>query len=166
MTIVILGVGNRLRGDDAIGSIIAEEILRIAQNDKKLKCHSEGVITTEESQSLVIFDTEITPENYIDKVIDLKPDWVIFIDACNFKAKPGAFRLFEEEKIKEISYGLLSTHTLPLTLTIELIKKQHKCRISLLGIQPKQIIMGEELSSEVKDAKQKIIQYITELVNL
>lgn len=150
MTIIILGVGNRFRGDDAIGSIIAEEIIRIKQTSK---------------QSLIVYDTDIVPENYIDKVIEAKPDWVIIIDACNFNSKPGEFRLFEEEQIKEIAYGLLSTHTLPLTLTIELIKKQHPCRISLLGIQPKQLTMGEELSPEVSKAKEKIIKFIEKITS-
>jgi hydrogenase 3 maturation protease len=152
MKVVILGVGNRFRGDDAIGSIIAEELQSKIQEIKSIR------------QEVIVYDTEITPENFIDKVIDLKSDWVIFIDACNFKGKPGEFKLFEEKQIKEISYGLLSTHTLPLTLTIELIKKQHACRISLLGIQPKQLIMGEELSAEVKEAKEKVIEFIKDLI--
>jgi len=142
---VILGIGNRLRSDDGIGSLVASEL------------------ATYEYDKLIIYDCETTPENYIDKVVEVKPDWVIFIDACNFEAKPGEFKLFEEDEIKEISYGLLSTHTLPLTLTIELIKKQHNCRISLLGVQPKSFIMATDLSPELLEAKQKIIQFIKNL---
>jgi len=187
MTTVILGVGNRLRSDDGIGSLIAEEILRYAQNDKQFFCHSEGALATEESQkrsireaivrsdssaspqnditfNLIVFDVETTPENYIDKVVEAKPDWVIIVDACNFSVEPGEFKLFEEDEIKEISYGLLSTHTLPLTLTIELIKKQHNCRISLLGIQPKSFTMSTDLSPELLEAKEKIIQFIKKLI--
>ncbi|MCX8014999.1 MAG: hydrogenase 3 maturation endopeptidase HyCI [candidate division WOR-3 bacterium] len=151
MTIVIVGVGNRLRADDGIGSLIAAELTNYCQ-------------TARTAQNIIVFDAEITPENYIDKIVRAKPDWVIFIDACNFGGKFGEFKLFEEDEIQEIAYGLLSTHTLPLTLTMELIKKQHDCRISLLAIQPKQITMGEELSREVSSAKAKIIAYLQELV--
>lgn len=150
MKIVILGVGNPLRSDDGIGSIVAQEILRFAQNDKL--------------ENLIVYDCETTPENYIDKVIDAKPDWVIFVDACNYNAKPGDFKLFEEDEIKDISYRLLSTHTLPLTLTIELIKKQHNCRISLLGIQPKYFTMGADLSAELSYTKGKVVEFIKKLV--
>lgn len=146
MTIVILGVGNRLRSDDGIGSLVASELATYKYDD------------------LIIYDCETTPENYIDKVVEAKPDWVIIVDACNFQGNPGEFKLFEENEIKEISYGLLSTHTLPLTLTIELIKKQHNCRISLLGIQPKSFTMSTDLSSELLEAKEKIIQFIKKII--
>jgi hydrogenase 3 maturation protease len=164
MKIVILGVGNRMRGDDAIGSIIAEEILRLAQNDRQFMCHSEGAEATEESHKLIIYDTETTPENFIEKVVGLKPDRLIFIDACNFGGQAGEYKLFEDEEIKEIAYGLLSTHTLPLVLTIELIKKQHNCKVALLGIQPKSFTMGSDLSSELIGVKDNIIQFIKKLI--
>lgn len=146
MSIVIIGIGNRLRSDDAIGSLIAEE----------LKSYNLNNVT--------IYDVGITPENYIDKVVAEKPEWVIFIDACNFDAKPGEYKLFEENEIQDISYGLMSTHTLPLTLTIELIKKQHNCRISLLGIQPKSFTMSSDLSTEILNAKSRVIEYIKSIV--
>ena len=149
-----------MRGDDAIGSIIAEEILRLAQNDRQFICHSEGADATEESNKLIVYDTETTPENFIDKVVQAKPDRLIFIDACNFGGQAGEYKLFEEEEIKEIAYGLLSTHTLPLVLTIELIKKQHNCTVSLLGIQPKQFNMGEDMSPEIVNIEENIIQFI------
>ncbi|MEO0091524.1 MAG: hydrogenase 3 maturation endopeptidase HyCI [candidate division WOR-3 bacterium] len=146
MSVVIVGIGNRLRSDDAIGSLIAEE----------LKFYNLSNVT--------IYDVGITPENYIDKVVAEKPEWVIFIDACNFDAKPGEYKLFEENEIQDISYGLMSTHTLPLTLTIELIKKQHNCRISLLGIQPKSFTMSSDLSTEILNAKNKVIEYIKSII--
>lgn len=146
MTIVILGVGNRMRSDDGIGSLVASDLLQYKYDN------------------LVVYDCETTPENYIDKAVEAKPDWVIFVDACNYEAKPGEFKLFEEKEIEDISYGLLSTHTLPLTLTIELIKKQCNCRISLLGIQPKSFTMGVDLSTELMYARGKVVEYLKLIV--
>ena len=154
MTIVILGVGNRMRGDDAIGSIIASELIVMFQNSK----------FNYQNKNIIVFDTETTPENFIEKVVRLKPDQLIFIDACNFGGQAGEYKLFQEEEIKEIAYGLLSTHTLPLVLTIELIKKQYNCKVSLLGIQPKQFNMGEDMSSEIVKAKENIIQFIKKII--
>lgn len=147
MTIVIIGVGNRMRADDGIGSIIAAELM------------------SQLPDNILVYDAESSPENYIDKIVQAKPDWVIFIDACNFKAQPGEFKLFEESEIQDISYGLLSTHTLPLTLTIELIKQQHKCRVSLLGIQPKSFLMGLDISPELHDSRRKIIDYLKKITH-
>lgn len=146
MTIVILGVGNRIRSDDGIGSLVAADLLKYRYDN------------------LVVYDCETTPENYIDKVVDAKPDWVVFVDACNFEGEPGEFKMFNDKEINDISYGLLSTHTLPLTLTIELVKKQCNCRISLLGIQPKSFTMGDDLSPEIRHAKQKVVEYIKGLM--
>jgi len=146
MTIVLCGVGNRMRSDDGIGSLIASDLMSY-----KLA-------------NVTIYDCETTPENYIDKVVAVKPSWLIFIDACNFEAKPGEFKMFHDDEIKEISYGLLSTHTLPLTLTIELIKKQHNCKVSLLGIQPKSFSMGENLSVELSFVRGKVVEFIKKLV--
>jgi hydrogenase 3 maturation protease len=146
MNIVIVGVGNRMRTDDGIGSIIASELM------------------SQLPDNILVYDAESSPENYIDKIVQAKPDWVIFIDACNFKTRPGEFKLFEESEIQDISYGLLSTHTLPLTLTIGLIKQQHKCRISLLGIQPKSFLMGMEMTTELNNAKSKIIEYLISII--
>lgn len=146
MKIVILGVGNRLRSDDGIGSLVASELALYNM------------------ENVVVYDCQTTPENYIDKVVDAKPDWVIIVDACNFEARPGEHRFFQDDEINEISYGLLSTHTLPLTLMIELIKKQHNCRISLLGIQPKSFTMGGDLSTELIYAKGKIVDFIKKTV--
>ena len=154
MKIVILGVGNRMRGDDAIGSVVASE-LAVRYKDSGPKLNDKNVY---------IFDTETTPENFIEKVVGLKPDWLIFIDACNFGGQAGEYKLFEEDEIKEIAYGLLSTHTLPLVLTIELIKKQHNCKVSLLGIQPKQFNIGTDMSSEIDKVKYNIIEYLQSII--
>ncbi|MEO0074957.1 MAG: hydrogenase 3 maturation endopeptidase HyCI [candidate division WOR-3 bacterium] len=154
MTIVILGVGNRLRGDDGIGSIVATELKEML---------TKGLIKVI-NKEVFIYDTESSPENYLDKVIDKKADWVIFIDACDFKAQAGEFRLFDGDEINDIAYGFLSTHTLPLTLTIELIRKQTNSKISLLGVQPKSLTFGEVLSPEVSAVKSKIIDFLKQLI--
>jgi hydrogenase 3 maturation protease len=139
-----------MRGDDAIGSVIASELV-VMYKDSGLKLNDKNVY---------IFDTETTPENFIEKVVGLKPERLIFIDACNFGGEAGEYKLFEEEEIKEITYGLLSTHTLPLVLTIELIKKQHNCKVALLGIQPKQFNMGSDMSPEIEKVKNNVIEYL------
>jgi hydrogenase 3 maturation protease len=146
MTIVIIGVGNRMRSDDGVGSLVAQDLLQYKYDN------------------LTVYDSETSPENYIEKVVSAKPDWVIFVDACNYDVKPGEFKLFEGEEIADISYGLLSTHTLPLTLMIELIKKQHNCRISLVGIQPKSFSMGEDLSTELQYTRGKVVEYLKSVV--
>lgn len=143
---LILGVGNRLRGDDAIGCLVIDEL--------------------KNENGISVIDCGLAPENYIDKVISLKPKIVIIIDACNFKSNPGNFKLFSEKQIDKISQNLISTHILPLNLTVTMIKKQLPCKIHLLGVQPKQINFGEELSPKLKIAKDEIVQYLRDLIKI
>jgi hydrogenase 3 maturation protease len=144
--IVVMGVGNRMRGDDAIGCLVIDELTN--------------------ENGLTVIDCDSTPENYIDKVISLKPERVIIIDACNFKSEPGKFRLFSEKQIDKISQNLISTHNLPLNLTVTMIKKQLPCEILLLGVQPEQINFGEGLSPKLEKAKQKIVKYLKDLIKI
>ncbi len=144
--IVIMGVGNRMRGDDAIGCLISDDL--------------------KNENGLTVIDCGSAPENYIDKVIFLKPDQVIIIDACNFKSEPGRFKLFSEKQIDKISQNLISTHNLPLNLTVTMIKKQLPCEIQLLGIQPQQINFGKGLSPKLEKAKQKIVKYLKNLIKI
>jgi hydrogenase 3 maturation protease len=142
--ILILGVGNRLRGDDAIGCLITDELKSI--------------------NGLIVIDCGSAPENFIDKVCSLAPNEIIIVDACNFCAEPGKFQLFAERQIEKISSQLLSTHTLPLSLTVAMIKKQLPCKIQLLGIQPESINFGEGLSLRLEAAKSQIVKYLKDLV--
>ena len=63
-----------------------------------------------------VLDCGNTPENYLQPVADKMPSRILIIDCCNYGAKPGESRLFSRDEIEQLSYGLLSTHTLPLTL--------------------------------------------------
>jgi len=142
--VLILGVGNRLRGDDAIGCLIADELKK-----------EDGVS---------VIDCGTTPENFIDKVCSLNPNRVLIVDACDFKAEPGQFKIFPESEIEKIEQNLISTHTLPLSLSVALIKKQVDGQIQLLGVQPANLNFSGELSPQLKKAKDRIVKYIKDLI--
>ncbi len=133
--VLIIGIGNRLKSDDGVGSIIAEKL------KEKIK-----------KENLFIIDAENKPENYIGKIKKISPDLLLIIDAVNFDSYPGDFRIF---KIDEIVDTTISTHN----FSISLLKKFIKVReIYLLGIQPENISLGENLSDKVKKAVKRIIE--------
>ena len=70
--VVILGIGNTLRSDDGAGSILASRI-----RDKA---------------PYIVYDCGASPENYLGKIVQDKPDTVLIIDAADFGAKPGGSR--------------------------------------------------------------------------
>ena len=109
---------------------------------------------------LFVLDCGDTPENYIQTVVVRKPTRILVVDCCDFGAKPGQFRLFSRPEIEQLSYGLLSTHTLPLTLTADMLALETKATIELLGIQPQQIEFGTELSEPVRRALPAVVEFV------
>lgn len=112
------------------------------------------------SDGALIIDCSNTPENYILPVADSKPSKVLVVDCCDFGGSAGDWRLFSRAQLGELSYGLLSTHTLPLTLTVEMLALQTGTEVSLLGIQPRQIEFGNDLSEEVRRRLPELVHYV------
>lgn len=132
--LLIIGIGNRLKGDDGVGSIIAGEL------KKRIK-----------KENVFIIDAENRPENYIGVIKKINPDLILIIDAFDFGSYPSDFRIFTPDRIRETT---ISTHNLSIPLLIKLVEVKE---IFLLGIQPKNINFGEDLSPELINAVNKII---------
>jgi hydrogenase 3 maturation protease len=125
--VLIVGIGNPLRSDDGFGPALIQRI-----KDKiKADC----------------LDAGLSPENYIGKIISLKPDTILFIDTVSMNEEVATMKLIEEDQIPE--YGF-STHNMSPILMIENIKGRIKTKIFLLGIEPKSLKFGEEISEELK----------------
>ncbi|MCM8786325.1 MAG: hydrogenase 3 maturation endopeptidase HyCI [Candidatus Omnitrophica bacterium] len=131
--VVIIGIGNRLKGDDAAGSIIAEKL------KEKIK-----------SKNLLIIDAENKPENYIGIIKNFSPSLILIIDSVDFNSYPGNFRIFKIEEIKETTFN---THNFSLPLFKNLIGNSE---IYILGIQPEKIKIGEEVSNCVLKSIDKV----------
>lgn len=144
--VAVLGVGNRLRGDDGVGPIVIDGLREAGLN--------EG-----------LFDCGTAPENYIAPALELEPEGVLFVDACAFGGHPGEFRLFSRQEIDELAMALVSTHTLPLAMTVELIALQSPARIALLGVQPAQVEFGLPLSPAVAAALPTIVTAVRDWIS-
>jgi len=129
---VVLAVGNRLRGDDAVGPRIAD-----------------GIRATDE---LRVFDAGLSPENYLGPVMAAGPDAVLIVDACDFGGVPGEYRLCGREELALLSAGSVSTHTLPLSLVVAMLEQQLSARIEFLAIQPGTLAFDAPLSEPVAAA--------------
>lgn len=130
--IVLLGVGNRIRGDDAAGPKLIEIL------EKRLP---------DKGKEIFLFDGGELPENYLIPIANLKPNLVIIVDAVDFGSRPGTIRLFP---IRQIPQDSFSTHRLSLRFLGSYLEKETQAKIYLLGIQPKSIKLEEKLSPEVK----------------
>ena len=132
--VVVCAVGNPWRGDDGAGIEVAK---RLEDKYKVLYCESN-------------------PENYIDEVKKLKPDKLIIVDAADFLGEPGEFKKISPE---EIDRHTISTHTIPISLFVELVKES--CgEIEIWGIQAKNTDFGNSLSIEIMEGVERLAKLL------
>jgi hydrogenase 3 maturation protease len=124
---VILGIGSTLRSDDGIGSLLAGRI--------------------KDKVPHIVYDSGVSPENYLGKIIKDSPDTVVLIDAVDFGGEPGEFRVVEPDDIQTVNF--FSTHNASISLAINYLKSHLQADIIVLIIQPKSIAFGDNLSPEI-----------------
>ncbi|MBU2473589.1 MAG: hydrogenase 3 maturation endopeptidase HyCI [Candidatus Omnitrophica bacterium] len=137
--VIIAGVGNILRADDAFGPRLIEAI--------------------EKRVNAVCFDLGTAPENYIGKIAKQGPDTVLIVDAVDLGKNPGSFQLLRG---KDIINSGFTTHDLSPRMFIDFLKSQTKAEIYLLGVQPQTTAFGEEMSEKMTEALEKIAVSIKE----
>ena len=138
--VLVLGVGSDLRGDDAAGVIIAEEI-------EKKKIPN---ITT------LLGGT--APENLTGEIKRLKPSHLIIIDAADLNEAPGTIKLIRMDQIGGLSF---STHALPMKMMVDFILQDITCEVYFIAIQPKSLAFGAVVSSEVKEAIKTVVESLS-----
>ena len=124
--VVILGVGNPLRGDDGAGPALIERLL--------------GKVDA------TLIDAGDVPENYLGPVEAARPQVVLIVDAALFGANPGDIALVE---IEELAGSNISTHNSSLALVARVIGSMTGAEVLLLAIQPETISFGAPLSPSV-----------------
>ena len=136
--IAFIGMGNRLWGDDGAGP----ELL------SRLREEWGGQETLLSSQGQMLFiDAGDSPEDWLIRVIDFKPEVILVIDAMDLQAEPGSVAILQSQELPEAS--CCSTHRLPLRTLLHLWEKSGS-KTLVLGIQPKDVVFREGLSPEVK----------------
>jgi len=136
---VVLGIGNRLKGDDAVGSVIVEKLKEKIKNEK-----------------LLIIDAENKPENYIGIIEKFSPSFILIIDAIDFNSFVGDFKIFTVDQIKDTT---ISTHNFSLPFFKKLLGN---IDIYILGIQIEKIEIGEKISQSLSETIKKIVRIFIE----
>jgi len=130
-----LAVGSDLRGDDAAGLLVAEQL------QSKI------------SDKFQILIGGTAPENFTGEVKRLKPSHLLIVDAADMKAAPGTIQVISHQEIGGYSF---STHALPLKVMIDFILADYKCEVIIVTIQPKNVMFGAPVSPEVRAAAAEI----------
>ncbi len=133
---VLLGVGNPLARDDAVGVWVAERL------------EAEGWVSIPARQA---------PENFLGKIERLSPELLVVVDAVEMGLPPGEIRRIPAERAESL-WG--STHSLPLTFLLSRLGE--RCRVVFIGIQPKDLSLGDGLSPEVREGAERLLRIIEE----
>ena len=135
---VIMGIGNILKGDDAVGPLVCERLKN-------------------ENISAYVIDAATVPENYIQTIIKKAPHNLIVIDAISFDAVPGTIRVFQTEQLDSM---VISTHTLSPRIFVDMIRQSIELNIMFIGIQPEQTQLGSTVSKQVSRAIEELSQIL------
>lgn len=125
--VVLVGVGNPLRGDDAAG------------------CHLARALVGE--PGITVLECEDTPERELLRITAGHPDTVVLADAVRLGAPAGAVAVLEAEALARYT---ATTHRVPLALVAGVIRHWCHARIVVLAIEPGDMDIGAGLSPAVQ----------------
>ena len=137
----LVGIGNRLRGDDAFGPMLCDRLRG------RIACP--------------VFDAGETPENMVGAVAAARPERVLLLDGVRSGNAPGDIVFFP---IEAVPYGGVSTHGASLRMFAEFLTWRAGCEAALLGVEPGSLAMGAPLSDEVRRSLETAADWLERLL--
>ena len=128
-TVLWLGLGNPDGGDDAAG-------LRLAEGLESM--HVPGVAFA-----------GLHPEQWISRIEMPRGAHLVFLDAADFGAQPGAVAFLSADEM-QARFPQISTHRIALSTLARLVLTRGAAQAWLLGIQPASLRAGQNLSPVVE----------------
>ena len=149
--IVIVGVGNVLCKDEGVGVHVVESLKEhhLPDNVKVYDCGTGGLDILEFLEG---------------------SDKAIIVDAVRGGMEPGEIYhvKLDEVDARDEKMKMLSLHELDLVKAIEIGKRAYKVpeNILVIGVEPKSVELGVDLTAEVKKAIPRVIQDILKELEL
>lgn len=138
---LIIGVGNTLRGDDALGPILIQQLTGKVEAD--------------------LLDTGEVPESYLGRIIDSYPDTIVMVDAVQLQEDPGTMAVIEIDELAGISN---STHRLSLALFMKYVREETKADVFLVGVQPRTLELGQGITPHVQESLEDLVRVFTAIL--
>ena len=146
--IAVLGVGSDLRGDDAVGILVASDLeQRLAGLDR-----------------VKVFLGHTAPENFSGAIRAFAPTHLVAIDAGALGKAPGEITVLRETRIGATSF---CTHALPLSVMFAYLRDALPgLGVVLVAIEPESTAFGRPVSAPVSDAAQSAAGGLADLINM
>jgi len=143
--IAILGIGNELRSDDAVGLAVVDRLSSFFDDP-----------------SVVVLNCQNSPENFTGYLKRVKPTCVVLVDAADFGALPGDAHIFQ---LNDLEGSSVSTHKASLLALGEYLHTEMNCNIFVIGIQPANCDFGDGLSPVARRASVTVADSIRTAIN-
>ncbi len=131
---LVVGVGNPMRGDDGAGLALGEKVAK-KLNLEYLRC-------------------EDVPENYVGKMLDNPADTILLVDAVDMKQAPGEIGLLSPD---ELADNGISTHNCSVGLLAKVLAGVKDKQMLILAIQPQQIGWGQPVTPLITEAIDRFV---------
>ncbi len=136
--VVVMGIGNPLRGDDAAGSLAARRIDALP--------------------GVCVIDAQDVPEEFLVRVVDEHPDTVVLIDSVDMDATPGSVAFLDRD---QIAAYCPSTHRMPISTLMGILEQETHARVIGIGIQPAHAELLKPLSGAVAAS----VDHVADMLN-
>lgn len=137
--LVVIGIGNELRSDDAAGLLVARILKRF--NSEKFEA----------------VECETSIEACMDYAFEKRPSHLLIIDAFR---NGGNLTILDPMDLE--SYVPVSTHEIPIPLLLEAFGKPLETNIKILGIGVEKFDFGREVSNECLKMVDEVVRVIME----
>jgi len=139
----LVGMGNYLKSDDAVGLYIAESVKKSVNG------------------FFPVMNVEDVIEAYVFKISEMDCDNIVIVDAVKTGAETGSILFGKLEEDFEELNGILSTHKLALKMSGKILK-DHGKETYLLGIVVDNVDFGSSLSPAVRESADVLIEIIND----
>lgn len=139
---LIIGLGSPIRRDDQAGLIACDEL------------NNTGLICVRCDYGL---------EHCLSDIVEKKPRRLVIIDSVLYEnGKPGEVIISDDSSLGE-NLSLITTHNIPVSRVIDYLKTNGVVhQVYIIGIYPKDIEIGLEISFEVRSAIDLLVNKIKE----
>ena len=144
-----MGIGNTMRGDDALGPLIIDKLYeKLSTIDKN-------------TDNIYLLNAATAPENHTIEVRKIQPSHIIIVDAVEFDAEDGTFLIIDKNQIDTFNF---STHSMPLSFLINYIEEYIHSQIMTIGIKPKDMTRVNTVSAEIEESMNELVDYIVGII--
>lgn len=164
-SLVILGIGNDIRGDDGLGPYIIENLRDLFESNESNTLNEK--LDTDANLNENINNLNIhfinagsVPENFTGEIRKINPSHIIMIDAVLMNESYGKIKFINKDEIVNVS---VSTHSMSLTYLIKYLEQDNEYEILFIGVQPEVMDLSFELSPIIKENADKLVNIIFSL---